>query len=192
MISKEDILLSLQFSNFYDLNPVNSTGAPRETITYQYAGTSEPADFPSPGSYTGWTAFTAAEKLAFEAALAHVETFLNVDFVEVTGDSDPAMNVGKVTLPEGTAGYGGNSISWNPDTMEIVSYDSYVVYDNTLDLTSEPNLLLHEVGHALGLKHPFEAPALPDALESNKYTVMSYDANPDNGEFSDAMMLFDV
>lgn len=192
MISKDNILSALQFAYFYDLNPVNTTGAPRETITYQYAGTSEPSDFPNPGSYTGWTAFSAAEKAAFEAALAHVETFLNVDFVEVTGVSDPTMNVGKVDLPTGTAGEGGNSITWYPDIKEIASYDSYVVYDIAEDLTSEPNLLLHEVGHALGLKHSFEAPALPAPLENKKYTVMSYDANPDNGMFSDAMMLFDV
>lgn len=192
MISKTDILSAMQFTNFYDLNPINSTGEPRETITYQYAGSSEPGDFPSPGAYTGWTAFSAAEKSAFEVALAHIETFLNVEFVEVTGDSDPTLNVGKVTLPEGTAGYGGNSITWNPTTDEITSYDSYVVYDNTLDLTTQAHLLLHELGHSLGLKHPFEAPSLPDALENGKYTVMSYDVNPDNGLDSDAMMLFDV
>ena len=169
---------------------MNSTGSPRAVITYQYAGTSEPGDFPNPGAYTDWTAFTAAEKSAFEAALAHIETFLNVDFQEVSGDSDPTLNVGKVSLPAGTAGYGGNSILYSGD--DIVGYDSYVVYKNTLDLTSEPNLLLHELGHALGLKHPFEPPTLPDALENNKYTVMSYDVNPDNGLDSDAMMLFDV
>lgn len=192
MISKSDILSSMEFSFFVDLNPMNSTGSARATITYQYAGTSEPGDFPSPGVYSGWTAFTADEKAAFEAALAHIETFLNVDFVEVTGSSDPTLNVGKVSLPEGTAGYGGPSILWNPDTKEITQYDSYVVYDDSLDLVSQPSLLLHELGHALGLKHPFEDPTLPDALENNKYTVMSYDVNPDNGLESDAMMLFDV
>lgn len=34
--------------------------------------------------------------------------------------------------------------------------------------------LLHEIGHALGLKHPFEAPALPKTLDSSAYTLMSY------------------
>jgi serralysin len=34
--------------------------------------------------------------------------------------------------------------------------------------------LLHEVGHVLGLKHPFEAPLLPTAYDSGRYTVMSY------------------
>ncbi|MGD9864398.1 MAG: M10 family metallopeptidase C-terminal domain-containing protein [Pseudodonghicola sp.] len=182
----------MQFTLIHDLNPINTTGAPRLTITYQYAGTTAPGDLPTGSTFTGWTAFTAAEKTAFEAALAHIETFLNVDFVEVSGQDDPDMNVGKVTLPGTTAGYGGYSLSYNPATSDITRYDSYVVYDNTLDLTAEPNLLLHELGHALGLKHPFSDPALPEAYDTNKYTVMSYTENPDNGAFSDAMMLFDV
>ncbi|MDX2483141.1 MAG: M10 family metallopeptidase [Pseudodonghicola sp.] len=192
MISHTEILSAMQFNNFFELNPMNDTGASRATITYQYAGDSEPEDFPASGSFSGWTAFTSEEKTAFEAALAHIESFLNVDFVAAPGGADPILNVGKVTLPGSTAGYGGNSIAWNPATNEITSYDSYVVYDNTLDLTANPGLLLHELGHALGLKHPFSDPALPDALENNKYTVMSYDVNPDNGLDSDAMMLFDV
>ncbi|TDE41216.1 M10 family metallopeptidase C-terminal domain-containing protein [Antarcticimicrobium sediminis] len=192
MISQTEILSAMQFNSFFELNPMNDTGAPRAIITYQYAGNSEPDDFPASGSFSGWTAFTSGEKSAFEAALAHIESFLNVDFVAAPGSSDPILNVGKVSLPGSTAGYGGNSISWNPATDEITNYDSYVVYDNTLDLTAYPDLLLHELGHALGLDHPFSDPALPDALESNKYTVMSYDVNPDNGLDSDAMMLFDV
>lgn len=37
-------------------------------------------------------------------------------------------------------------------------------------------ILLHEAGHALGLKHPFEAPTLPAGYDSKTYTVMSYTA----------------
>jgi len=37
--------------------------------------------------------------------------------------------------------------------------------------------LIHELGHALGLKHPFSSPTLPANLENRLYTVMSY-SNP--------------
>ncbi|WP_245514069.1 M10 family metallopeptidase [Antarcticimicrobium luteum] len=180
----------MQFPLLNSVDPINGTGDPRETITYQYAGTSEPADLATGSSYTGWTAFSASEKTAFEAALAHIETFLNVTFDEVTGSDDPDMNVGKVTLAGSTAGYGGYSATTSGGS--IIEYDSFVVYDNTLDLTGQPDLILHELGHALGLKHPFSPPSVPDALENNKYTIMSYDPNPDNGLNADAMMLFDV
>ncbi len=37
------------------------------------------------------------------------------------------------------------------------------------------SVALHEAGHALGLKHPFEAPrSLPAATDNLRYTVMSY------------------
>jgi len=35
-------------------------------------------------------------------------------------------------------------------------------------------MLLHEIGHALGLKHPFEAPLLPRSEDNAGNTVMSY------------------
>ncbi len=39
--------------------------------------------------------------------------------------------------------------------------------------------LLHEIGHALGLKHPFgDAPTLPVSQDSNQYTIMSYTEHP--------------
>ena len=35
-------------------------------------------------------------------------------------------------------------------------------------------LLLHELGHSLGLKHPFQSPTLPAGYDNKIYTVMSY------------------
>jgi len=41
--------------------------------------------------------------------------------------------------------------------------------------------LLHELGHALGLKHPFEdTPVLSSSLDNTLYTVMSYTEPPNN------------
>jgi serralysin len=41
-------------------------------------------------------------------------------------------------------------------------------------------VFLHELGHALGLKHPFEdGPTLPAAFDDTRYTVMSYTMHPD-------------
>lgn len=36
--------------------------------------------------------------------------------------------------------------------------------------------ILHEIGHALGLEHPFEDPLFPVALDSKSETIMSYSA----------------
>lgn len=185
-----EIIAGMQFSFLGDKTPLNTTGAARYAFSYQFA-TFEPVDFVDPGEYTGWTAFTETEKAAIRAAMAHIETFLNIDFVEVTGSADPDLNLGKVDLPGVTAGVGGPSISFSGAT--IMGYDAYVVYDNTIDLSSgEVDLILHELGHALGLKHPFNAPLVPAGTDNNKYTIMSYTSNPDNARDAEVMMHYDI
>jgi len=195
MTTQTEILNALQFSYLTDKNPINTTGAPREVITWQYAGNTQPADMSGDfgATYTGWTAFTTAEKTAFETALTHIETFLNVSFKQVTGSADPDLNIGSVDLPTGVAGYGGYSAQFYTNG-DIFRYDSFAVFDNAIDLSApgQFNLMLHEMGHALGLKHTFSTPGLPATEDSNKYSVMSYSVNPDNGQGSDAMMLYDV
>ncbi|GIX14759.1 MAG: hypothetical protein KatS3mg118_2718 [Paracoccaceae bacterium] len=169
-------------------DPVYATGDPPRVITYQFES-AQPPDLWN--SYSGWTAMTSGEMAAVRSALDLVETLINVTFVEVTGSADPDFNFGKVTLPGATAGYGGYRYSHNGSA--VLAWDSFAVYDNTIDISSgQLSLILHEIGHGLGLKHPFDAPALPAAYENNKYTVMSYDPNPDTGKDSDAMMLFDI
>lgn len=192
MVAKSTILSSMQFDYIHDKNPINTTGSAAVTITYQYAGTEEPDDLPTSTVFDGWTAFTTAEKTTFRGVLDEIENLLNVTFVEVTGEDDPDLNVGKVTIPGTTIGLGGNAISFFGD--DIDTWDGFVVYDNTLDLSLEEqqSLLFHELGHALGLKHPFSDPTLPAAQENNKFTVMSYDDNPDTGLRGDAFMLYDV
>lgn len=191
MISFSQILDSMQFAGLRSKDPLNTTADAPVQITYQFATTSQPGDLPTGTIYTGWTAFTESEKLVMRAELDHIETFLNVDFVEVSGQADPDMNLGKVNLIPSTAGVGGNSYTFSGST--ILEYDSYAVFRNDIDLSSDrTSLILHELGHAMGLKHPFSAPVIPDAYDNNKYSIMSYAVNPDNGQDSDAMMLFDV
>ncbi|MCE8535830.1 M10 family metallopeptidase C-terminal domain-containing protein, partial [Ruegeria pomeroyi] len=179
--------------------PINTSTDSPYTFRYQFAGTSQPLD-PEMASHTGWTALTASEKSAVRAAMDHIESFLNIRFTEITGSSDPDLTIGKVDLPGPTAGLGGYAYSaWSDGTL--LDYDGSVVYDNTLDLSSDQNsLILHELGHALALKHPFESiteggitnGSLPTAFDNLKYTLMSYTANPDTTDEPDFLALFDV
>lgn len=193
MLSRDEIIKAMQYERFHISNPLNTTGSAPIKITYQYAGGSEPGDLPTQADYDGWRRMKDAEKASFEAALEHIESYLNVDFVQTKRTSDPDLNVAAVSLPGATIGSGGYSIRYQG--KNITQWDGFVAYDATLDLTSEryTDLLLHELGHAMGLRHTFEADTpLPTQYESNLYSLMSYRANPFNGAHSDALMLFDV
>lgn len=53
--------------------------------------------------------------------------------------------------------------------------------------------LLHELGHALGLAHPFDGKdRLPNSKDNAQYTVMSYDKHPSASIFPTTPMLYDI
>ena len=62
----------------------------------------------------------------------------------------------------------------NGDIWIKAEYDTTDFAAGGFDFTG----LLHELGHALGLKHPFEDPVLPSAYDNMTYTVMSYTPPP--------------
>ncbi len=182
------IINSMQFPFLVDKNPFNTTGQPREVVTWTLPGASEPDILR--GEYSGWRALSNFERQAVIEQMEHVETFLNVDFQLVTNDNDPDLIIGKVNLSGNTAGLGGYSASYFGNTVS--DFDSFALFDNAINISRDAPLILHELGHAMGLKHSFDAPFVPAGTDSNKYTVMSYSSNPDNGLDSDAMMLYDI
>jgi Ca2+-binding RTX toxin-like protein len=186
MLTQDQIIDALQFNLAFD--GTGATTASPFQMTFQYAN-SQPGDLSS--QYTGWEAWTASEKATYRAALNHIETLVNIEFVEVTGQSDPTLNVGKVDFNPGLGGLGG--LSYSTRNGQLNSIDNFTLFNNTINMANATNLILHELGHALGLDHPFDGAAtLPAAFDNNKYTVMSYDRNPDNNQDSDAMMLYDI
>lgn len=187
MPSKATIIEALLFSHFNTAGAINTTGDPAFTITYSFDATAPGNDF---SDLDGWRAWSAAEKNTVLAAFAHLETFLNIDFVAAPSGQDADLSLGMVSLPGSTAGLGGAALGFI--NGQVSSYQSFATWDKTLDITTDLNLVLHELGHALGLDHPFEDVTLPASYENNHYSVMSYSADPHSGEHNDAMMVFDL
>lgn len=128
------------------------------------------------------SALAALQKWANTADLAFsntTETSTNVGDIRFAFTFTPAIRDywGYAYYPaEGEAR--GGDIWVNPDYSIDHQYNSW-------DVGSYNYLaLLHELGHALGLKHPFDAgeaedeATLPAETESRQYTVMSYTAHP--------------
>ena len=133
---------------------------------------------------------TELQRLRFREAMAMYEEFLNVRFVEISdtfglgnlalgrADDDPSV-LGHAYLPEGPGLPGDiwlNSVA--PDIQ---------------NMTAEGILtIIHEMGHAIGLKHPFDpAPILPVATDSHRYSVMSY-TRPEVAGRPETLMLYDL
>lgn len=146
--------------------------------------------------YGGYSAFSAGQKEAVRDVLAEYETYINVRFVE-GGSGGPAdLSFARANL-KALDGLGG--FEWR-STAKVFDLDRYALFDTAQPLTDTYGryLLVHEIGHAMTLKHPGrysagdEAPFLPKGRENNKYSVLSYRDNPDSGELADRLMLYDI
>jgi hypothetical protein len=152
---------------------------------------------PTPdGESAGFRSLSAAEQIAARAALQSVADMVGVTFVEQTGRG--TLTLGMVSMPVGTAGYAsppvygyGYTVPANGPSIitsvqvDDASGDMYLSSD--IAWTADDwapsgdawGTLLHELGHALGLDHPFEGNVqLDPALDNRAHTVMSYTPHP--------------
>ena len=133
-------------------------------------------------------AFTTAQQAATRGAMAYVAKLTGINLVE-TGDGNLAQfhfanaNIsGSNTTGLDSSRY---SYSYNSSgTVTKFTAATYVYLDNVEWAAKNANLaagtqgyetLLHEIGHALGLKHSFEGTIkLPSAVDNTSHTLMSY------------------
>jgi Ca2+-binding RTX toxin-like protein len=132
----------------------------------------------------GFAEMTIAHKQAVRDALASYSEIANITFQEVA-DTDPASDLrfGLNHQGTGTSGY-----AYYPPVGEIWINTQISNYAGDMAAGFGPgtfsySTLLHEIGHAMGLKHPHQTESghpqtLPPQLDSTLYTVMSYDWMP--------------
>lgn len=172
------------------------------TITYAFEDQQSPEFL---RTYTGWAAWTDGEKEAVRRALSEYESVIDVRFVEVAaGDAaDPVIAFGRVDVESVAETWW--KISTGPDATgqaAIKRWDAGSVFDNGRDLT-DPNaqwLILHEIGHAMMMKHTGDydttgkapaGPYLPASEDHRDYTVMSY-VRADSSAVALQLQLYDI
>jgi serralysin len=160
----------------YRWNGMTTTNTP-VFVTYSFLTN---AEVPSRSEYQpyynwGYSSFTAAQKANFKKAADHYAEISGVRFVEVD-DPDDAML--KVMNTDGS-NWGG----WANYGIATRDYTStgYLVIDNGGRYNPGSygyETILHELGHVVGLKHPFEGNVqLVDRLDNEDHTLMSYTSN---------------
>ncbi|WP_338761877.1 DUF4214 domain-containing protein [Massilia sp. METH4] len=168
------------------------------TLTYGFL-TRAPVGASAEDQY-GFLAMTATQQAAVRVALAQWSAVANVTFVEV------AANGGQLQF--GTnAQTGSSAYAYLPN-----GYSSVQMYlNNKVSYTSNfttgsygPSVLIHEIGHMLGLKHPGDydaagssigGPFLPAETDNGDYTQMSYQDPSSyaiNRTFATSAMLYDI
>jgi serralysin len=149
----------------------------------------------------GFAAMSATQQAAVRDALAQWSAVANITFTETTanlgnlqfGTNAQDNSSGYAYLPEpgvrALSMYLNNKASYN----SVFTPGSY-----------GPTVLVHEIGHLLGLKHPgdydssgsvIDGPFLPAATDNGDYTQMSYNDPTGyaiNHKFMTTTMLYDI
>lgn len=146
------------------------------TFSYYFPATLPDYDTDA-GDALGFRPFSDAQVAATLAALQYISGVIDVRFA--AGASASAYNTlsfGNNTQPD-SGGYG-----YAPNDVYSGS-DVFIARDNTnfADGAYGALTIIHEIGHAIGLKHPHsegghasEPPYLPAAEDIQTWTVMSY------------------
>ena len=152
------------------------------TILYTFSVASGNED-----GQSGQQAFSTSQQAAARTAMKYLADVTGIVFTETNDGAAAQVHLCNVDIAGASVtGLCSWSASYLPDGANLVSYsaNAYVYLDNREWAAVNANLtpggqgyetLLHELGHMLGLKHPFEdAIQLPAAQDSTLNTLMAY------------------
>jgi serralysin len=163
------------------------------TVSYAYRA-SAPGSMPE--DTAGFSRFSTAQINATELALQAWSDVANITFVRVgSGNSGSGAYSNSATILLGnysSGEEGAAAFTYFPGSTGYSSFDGDLWVNSTFSYNANPVLndygqlvLVHELGHAIGLDHPGDYNAAPDVTitydtdaayfeDSMQYTVMSY------------------
>lgn len=167
------------------------------TVTYQFL--TAPPNGADAGDRNGFKPMSAVQQQASRDAFALYAAVANITFVEVSSSAN--IRLGTNYQGDTSSGY-----SYLPEPG-ITQVELYLNNSGTYNTdyspgTFGPSVLLHEIGHTLGLKHPgdynstgdaVDGPFLPASTDNLDYTQMSYRQSVSNrGQYPVTPMLYDI